>query len=214
MDRSWATEEGGSSRRPGHVDGSTAWRRTERPAAGWRRSSEVRGACVAAPRWGVRRARPTGVGSTLAVLVAVLALGAAAPARAQTTLVSNFDQGSRSEANFEVSVAQRFTTGSNPNEYTLSSVELKSADTEGDVFSVSVCEVDVDGYPTSTCTDFDFSGKFPGEDACVQCSGRYHPLRKYFLRAGVHHDHRPGELFRLNRLWRGHGRCGGLDCGG
>ena len=160
MDRSWTTEEGGSPWRPGNVDGSTAWRGTERPAAGWRRSSEVRGACVAAPRWSVRRARPTGVGSALAVLVAVLALGAAAPARAQTTLVSNFDQGSKSEANFEVNVAQRFTTGSNPNKYTLSSVELKSADTEGDVFSVSVCEVDVDGYPTSTCTDLTSPGSF------------------------------------------------------
>ena len=90
MDRSWATEEGGSPSRPGRVEGSTARRGTERPAAGRRRSSEVLGASVAArPAWSWRRARPTGVGSALAVLVAVLALGAGAPARAQTEIWSD-----------------------------------------------------------------------------------------------------------------------------
>ena len=72
MDRSWGLDEGSSD---GHADGSAARRR----------SSEVRGASVAArPARSGRRARPTGVGSALFLLVAVLALGSGAPARAQT----------------------------------------------------------------------------------------------------------------------------------
>ena len=153
MDPSRASEDRGSLSGRGHVDGSTARRGTERPAAGRRRSSEFRGASVAArPLRRGRRARPAGVGSALAVLVAVLALGAAAPARAQTTLVSNFNQAEDSVTQFSVGVAQRFTTGSNASGYLVGSVEIKSEDPHGDTFSVSVCEVDVDGYPTSTCT--------------------------------------------------------------
>ena len=124
MDRSWATEEGGLPRRPGRVDGSTARRGTERPAAGRRRSSEVRGVCVAPlPLRGGRRTRPTGVGSALALLVAVLALGAAAPARAQTILVSNTGE-AQGGGSVGTVMAQAFTTGSHPSGYRLASVSL------------------------------------------------------------------------------------------
>ena len=48
--------------------------------------------------------------------------------------------------------AQAFTTGANSGGYTLSSVEFIYADIDGDDAAVSVCTVDVNGFPTSTCT--------------------------------------------------------------
>ena len=137
MDRSWATEEGGSSRRPGHVDGSTAWRGTERPAAGWRRSSEVRGGCVAAPRWSVRRARPTGVGSALVP-----------GAGAQTAYVSNLNQ--TSEPTSATMLTQSFTTGSQPGGYALGSVELSVRNLAGRTVAATIYETDGFGRPTTT----------------------------------------------------------------
>ena len=75
-------------------------------------------------------------------------------------LVSNFNQADDAVIQFSLPVAQRFTTGSNSGGYTLTSVEIKSVDPEGDTFSVSVCEVDGDGYPTSTCTALTAPGSF------------------------------------------------------
>ena len=137
MDRSWTTEEGGSSRRPGHVDGSTAWRGTERTAAGWRRSSEVRGGCVAAPRWSVRRARPTGVGSALVP-----------GAGAQTAYVSNLNQ--TSEPTSATMLTQSFTTGSQPGGYALGSVELSVRNLAGRTVAATIYETDGFGRPTTT----------------------------------------------------------------
>ena len=75
-------------------------------------------------------------------------------------LVSNFNQAAGTVVQFSLPVAQRFTTGSNSGGYTLTSVEIKSEDSQGDTFSVSVCEVDGDGYPTSTCTALTAPGSF------------------------------------------------------
>ena len=87
------------------------------------------------------------------LLVAVAALLALPlQAQAQTTLVSNTGQGVDSRAGSTGDRAQRFTTGANSGGYTLSSVEFTSDDLQGDDAAVSVCTVDADGYPTSTCT--------------------------------------------------------------
>ena len=75
-------------------------------------------------------------------------------------LVSNFNQAAGTVVQFSLPVAQRFTTGSNSGGYTLTSVEIKSDDSQGDTFSVSVCEVDGDGYPTLTCTALTAPGSF------------------------------------------------------
>ena len=73
-------------------------------------------------------------------------------AEAQTTLVSNTGQTSEGSLGDSRDRAQAFTTGTNSRGYTLSSVEIISADPEGDDAAVSVCTVDMNGFPTSTCT--------------------------------------------------------------
>ena len=98
-------------------------------------------------------ARPAAV--LVACLLSGLCLLCTAPgAWAQTvvTLVSNVGQGSQSTSAFNVERSQRFTTGSNPAGYTLSSVEIVSSDDEGDAADVSVCTVDTSDLPTSDCT--------------------------------------------------------------
>ena len=114
------------------------------------RSSEVRGAAVAArPAWSWWRARPTGVGSALAVLVAVLALGAAAPAQAQTTYVSNLNQ--TSDPFSSAMLAQSFTTGSQTGGYALGSVELSVGTIgAGGTVAAVIYETDTSGLPTTT----------------------------------------------------------------
>ena len=92
----------------------------------------------------------------LVVLATLLAL--LLQAQAQTTLFSNISQADDTNAEFTPPVAQRFTTSSNPGGYTLSSVDIKSEDS--DTFSVSFCEVDGDGYPTSTCTALTAPGSY------------------------------------------------------
>ena len=86
----------------------------------------------------------------LVVLPALLALPL--QAEAQTTLVSNTGQTSDGTLGDSRDRAQAFTTGANSGGYTLSSVEIISADAESDDAAVSVCTVDVNGFATSTCT--------------------------------------------------------------
>ena len=77
-----------------------------------------------------------------------------------STLVSNTGQGDISGWNSSRRRAQRFTTGAHANDYTLSSVEIVSADAEGDDMAVSVCTTDASGYPTSSCWDLDAPTRF------------------------------------------------------
>ena len=93
--------------------------------------------------------------AAVVALLVFAVLGTAPPAAAQSaaTLVSNMGQ----VANILVAVstvdrAQAFTTGATGSK--LSSVEIVSDDLDDDDMAVSVCTVDVDGYPasTSTCT--------------------------------------------------------------
>ena len=86
-------------------------------------------------------------------LVGALALPTTALAQAAETLVSNIGQGNTTTREFSVPYAQRFTTGPYEYGYTLSTVDVVSADTEGTNFSVKVCTVDADNHPTSTCTN-------------------------------------------------------------
>ena len=107
-----------------------------------------------------RVARHSLVGSARALataaclsLMGTLALPTTAQAQSVTSLVSNIGQGSTLTLEFSNRGAQRFTTGPHATGYTLSSVDVVSADAEGTSFEAKVCTVDGDGHPTSTCTD-------------------------------------------------------------
>ena len=56
---------------------------------------------------------------------------------------------------------QVFTTGRNPNGYTVSSVVIISEDPQGDDFALKICEVDGSLHPTTVCTDLTAPGVFP-----------------------------------------------------
>ena len=121
------------------------------PAAGSRRgcfpSLHRRIAAVpAAARLGLRTAT--------AVLLGLGALALAGPAQAQTvtTYVGNLTK-SASETIRLFSpnrMAQSFTTGTVTGGYALGSVEVRVTGTLA--FSASVCTVDANGFPTTTCT--------------------------------------------------------------
>ena len=97
--------------------------------------------------------------SLLAGLLGLLAL--LSPVAAQsvnTTLVSNAGQGRDTNSNEDYRRAQAFTTTAGA---TLSSVEIISEDTEGDDVAVSLCTVDANDRPTSSCTDLTAPLSFP-----------------------------------------------------
>ena len=77
----------------------------------------------------------------------VLRLSLASPT-VSSVLVSNFEQ-----AAFDLNRiarregAMRFTTGSHPFGYTLSSIDIISNDDESDTFSARLCEADTNGFP-------------------------------------------------------------------
>ena len=90
----------------------------------------------------------------LAALLLSCAVGLATPAFAQSqaVLVSNLNQTANGTSVATIDRSQAFTTGTNSAGYTLTYVQVTSADTQADDFSVSVCTVDSNGHPTSTCT--------------------------------------------------------------
>ena len=90
------------------------------------------------------------VAAALLALTGALALPQSAYAQTVTTLVSNDGQTAATAVGISSQRrGQRFSTGSNPDGYSLSSVEFETA-TVGS-FSVQVCGV-VDITPTSSCT--------------------------------------------------------------
>ena len=103
-----------------------------------------------APRGLVRFARAL-VAAALLALSGALALPQSAHAQTVTTLVSNKGQAASSDSSVTVTQprSQRFTTGSDPDGYSLSSVELETS--SAGRFSLQVCGV-VDITPTSSCT--------------------------------------------------------------
>ena len=84
----------------------------------------------------------------------------AAAAPPGTVLVGNFDAGADAYPSRTQRVAQRFTTGANASGYTLTSVEVESADRQRDTFSAKVCTVTGSDQPTSTCTDLTAPTRF------------------------------------------------------
>ena len=70
----------------------------------------------------------------------------------ETVLVSNLDVDG-DENDTTARIAQRFNTGQNPGGYTLTTVEVDYADSEGDTFAAMVCTVVGADQPTSTCTE-------------------------------------------------------------
>ena len=94
------------------------------------------------------------------LLLAGLLLSPSA-AEAQTTLISNTGQSADtySFSNFQFG-AQVFTTGSNTGGYTLTSVEIVSADGSADTFSAAVHTVDASGNPDSLYASLTAPGSF------------------------------------------------------
>ena len=80
------------------------------------------------------------------------------PPDTSPTLVSNAGQGEDSSWNNSRDRSQAFTTSAGA---TLSSVEIISEDTEGDDVAVSLCTVDANDRPTSSCTDLTAPLSFP-----------------------------------------------------
>ena len=70
----------------------------------------------------------------------------------ETLLVSNLNAAG-DERDTTARIAQRFNTGLNPGGYTLTTVEVSYADSEGDTFAAMVCTVVGSDQPTSTCTE-------------------------------------------------------------
>ena len=77
------------------------------------------------------------------------------------TLISNENQTPRSDFGVasQSSTYQLFTTGSNPGGYTLTSVDIVSADGEGDDFTMEICGTS-GGNPNETCTALTAPGSF------------------------------------------------------
>ena len=77
------------------------------------------------------------------------------------TMVTNFGQASDNSLGLESGIywAQAFTTGSHGAGYTLTSVRVKSEDTDNDVFAVSLCETS-QGVPTAYCSTLTPPGSF------------------------------------------------------
>ncbi|MCY3918285.1 MAG: cadherin domain-containing protein [Chloroflexi bacterium] len=78
--------------------------------------------------------------------------------RADVSLVTNFGAGGVSVNQNTPGYAQRFTTGSSPAGYTLSAVEVKFD--SGNEFTLSVCTVESDNTPTTTCWGFTAPSSF------------------------------------------------------
>ena len=92
-----------------------------------------------------------------ALALAALAIPLPTAAQTATEFVSNTGQSTyRRHSLLSLDRAQRFTTGSHASGYALSSILIRSADPEGDVFTVSLCAVDSNGlpagWPYTSCT--------------------------------------------------------------
>ena len=79
---------------------------------------------------------------------------------AGTTLVSNTGQGGDASARFTTDYGQAFTTGYNLTDYTVSSVEIISQDSQSDDIALQICGVGADGSPTTSCTDLTAPNSF------------------------------------------------------
>ena len=93
-----------------------------------------------------------------AIVALSIALGFAAPATANhdgsiKTMVTNFGQASDDSTNLSSGIywSQAFTTGSHAAGYILTSIRVKSEDTEGDAFEASLCGAS-EGAPTAYCS--------------------------------------------------------------
>ena len=110
-----------------------------------------------------RRRFPILLAAIAVLALAGTALGllfSTAEAQEAETLVSNIDQGSTLTDTSSLPHGQTFRTGPYAYGYTLSTVDVVSADAEGTSFEVKVCTADVDDHPTSTCMDLAAPGSF------------------------------------------------------
>ena len=107
-------------------------------------------ACLVGARRGLVRSARALAATALLALTGALALPATAQAQTVTTLVSNNGQAAATAVSLSTQRrGQRFSTGSNPDGYSLSSVDFTT--TTNGSFSVQVCGVS-GVSPTSSCT--------------------------------------------------------------
>lgn len=93
----------------------------------------------------------------LAFMLAIVALPLSAAAQTDTEFVGNTGQVVyHLHSDLNVDRLQRFTTGSHPDGYALSSIQIRTVDIQGDAFSVSLCALDSAGlpigWPNTSCT--------------------------------------------------------------
>ncbi|MCY3647902.1 MAG: cadherin domain-containing protein [Chloroflexi bacterium] len=81
--------------------------------------------------------------------------------RADVTLISNFAASGTSVHQNAAGFAQRFTTGSSPAGYKLSTVEVRF--NTGNEFNLSVCTVETDNTPTDDCWNFTSPSSFSND---------------------------------------------------
>ena len=102
--------------------------------------------------------------AALLALTGALALPVAAEAQTEITLISNVGQGTAAQ-DFTADVhAQRFTTGSDTSGYTVTGVDLAVPSATSTGFTATVCGVDGDGFPTTTCTALTAPSAVTGTD--------------------------------------------------
>ena len=74
-------------------------------------------------------------------------------ANTPVTLVSNQLQTPDINATYSRDHGQAFTTGSETNSYTVTSVTIRSEDPNNDPIPLQICEVDDNTHPTADCWD-------------------------------------------------------------
>ena len=159
-------EPGAGSREPGAGSREPGAGSRERTASSWppgrsmprlsapsRRDCSPDSALAARSRRGGVPSLHRCIAAVPAAVLALLILASLSVPAQAATFVSNTGQTqSNDNANRGWARAQPFTTGSSTGGYTLSGVDIVSADTDGDSFTASVCTVDASGHPTTTCT--------------------------------------------------------------
>ena len=75
------------------------------------------------------------------------------------TLVSNQLQTPDINATYRRDHGQAFTTGSETNGYTVTSVTIRSEDPNNDAIPLQICGVDDNTHPTTKCRDMSLSQK-------------------------------------------------------
>ena len=87
------------------------------------------------------------------------------------TLVSNHSQSPDIVATYTRDHGQAFTTGSETNGYIVTSVVIRSEDTDNDPIPLKICEVGTDDFPTADCWELIAPLTFPNGELLTYTAG-------------------------------------------